>query len=151
MHPFTVRRAPPGSPERRAALRMASRQWPSDPPSGRELDVAVAVCAGTGAVVGTVALDAVSDLPDRPELGPWMVNLVVVPGRRGAGVGTRLLRWAAERWAPAWFWCPHGLLEWYLRRVPAALVAERRPQAAVCFIPRGAGCGARTRVKLSRC
>ena len=128
----TLELAPRGTRRHRAALEMAKKHWPEDPPSHREMEVVVAVHhRRRGRVVGAVSLDSESDVPDPPGDGPWMVNLVVDPSCRNQGIGTRLLRRAAARWAPAWFWCRPALLGWYAARVRLR-VEERRPGVVVC-------------------
>lgn len=97
----TLELAPRGTRRHRAALEMARNHWPDDPPSHREVEVLVAVHhRRRGRVVGAVSLDSESDVPDPPGGGPWLVNLVVDPACRNQGIGTRLLRRAAARWAP---------------------------------------------------
>ena len=108
-----------------SAIEMARHQWPDDPPSGQELEVVVAVLSANRRVIGTISLDAVSDVPDPPDDAPWMVNLVVDPDFRRSGVGARLVSWAATHWAPVWFRCVPGMLEWY-RRITAVQVIERK-------------------------
>jgi predicted N-acetyltransferase YhbS len=49
------------------------------------------VAIAGGATVGTVNL-VDNDDARRPHLHPWLAALVVVPGARGRGVGTRLVR-----------------------------------------------------------
>ena len=46
-------------------------------------------------LIGTVSLD-LSDLPSHDHLSPWLASLFVVPGARGRGNGTALIRHAQE-------------------------------------------------------
>ena len=128
----TLELAQRGTTRHQDAFEMARRHWPEDPPSGAEIEIMVAVHRATNRVIGAVSLDLESDVPVPPPAGgPWIVNLVVAPDCRGQGIGTRLLRRAAERWAPAWFQCRPELLRWYAARVHLR-VEERRPGTVVC-------------------
>lgn len=44
-----------------------------------------------GAPVGCASIVA-ADLPTRPDLGPWLANVYVLPAWRGRGVGAALVR-----------------------------------------------------------
>jgi predicted N-acetyltransferase YhbS len=56
----------------------------------------VLVAASSGELLGSVSLLA-CDLPVRPELTPWLAQLLVEPTRRRAGLGAALVRAALER------------------------------------------------------
>lgn len=47
-------------------------------------------CRRSGVLVGCASVIA-SDLPTRPELGPWLANVYVVPEMRGRGTGVELV------------------------------------------------------------
>jgi GNAT superfamily N-acetyltransferase len=47
-------------------------------------------CRRDGTLVGCASIIA-SDLPTRPELGPWLANVYVVPEMRGRGIGIELV------------------------------------------------------------
>jgi predicted N-acetyltransferase YhbS len=49
-----------------------------------------------GRPVGTAGL-VEHDMETRRELAPWLADVVVEPGRRDAGIGTRVVEFAVER------------------------------------------------------
>ena len=51
------------------------------------------VARAAGVAVGCASIVA-SDLPTRPDLGPWLANVYVQPAWRGRGLGTALIEGA---------------------------------------------------------
>ncbi|GAB6194816.1 GNAT family N-acetyltransferase [Lysobacter xanthus] len=81
-----------------------------------------------GRPVGCASIVA-ADLPTRPDLGPWLANVYVVPAQRGHGLGSALVREAMAQGASiagrlylytfgstAWYarlgWRPHAAAEY---------------------------------------
>jgi GNAT superfamily N-acetyltransferase len=70
-------------------------QFRSDEGEGRTTFVALE----DSRLLGTACLDA-EDLPQRPDLGPWLASVLVLPEARSRGLGTQLIeRVEAEAWA----------------------------------------------------
>ena len=57
------------------------------------------VARAAGVPVGCASIVA-SDLPTRPDLGPWLANVYVQPAWRGRGLGTALTEAAMAHGAP---------------------------------------------------
>ncbi len=90
-------------------------------------------------LVGSASLLA-EDMPDFPALTPWLASVFVVPDRRGAGIGTALVRraltGARELGAATAYLFTTEAEEWYAAR--GWRVVERRaargtPGVIMCY------------------